>query len=72
MGFPAELVSRELGCRQQWQSGREQRSSFLVRGLGGAQVRGLSGWMTCNMGWTAVVMLAVNVSKNEVYFAPMF
>jgi hypothetical protein len=32
----------------------------------------LSGWMTCDMGWTTVVMLAANVSKYEVLFTAMF
>jgi len=72
MGLPAQLVSRDLDCRQQLQCGRERRSFLLVRGLGGAQVSELSGWMTCDMGWTTVVMLGTNVSKYEVAFTAMF
>jgi len=72
MGFPAQLVSRDLNFRQQLRCGREQRSFLLVRGLAGAQVRGSSGLMTCDMGWTPVVMLATDVSKYEVSFTVMF
>jgi len=72
MELPAQLVSRDLDCRQQLQCGREQRSFLLVRGLAGAQVSELIGWMTCNIGWITVVMLATNVSKYEVSFTAMF
>jgi len=72
MGMPPQLLSWDLDCRHQLQCGREQRSFLLVRGLGGAQVSELSGWMTCDMGWTAVVMLATNVSNYEVSFTALF
>ena len=49
MGLPAQLVLRDLDCRQQLQFGREQRSFLLVRGLAGAQVSKFSAWMTCDM-----------------------
>jgi len=72
MGLPVQLVSRDLDCRQQLQFEREQRSFLLVRGLAGAQVSELSGWMTCDMGWTTVVMLAINVSNYKFSFTAMF
>jgi len=68
MGLPAQLVSRDLGCRQQLQCGREQRSLLWVRGLGCAQVSEFSGWMTCDTGWTTVVMLATNVVSCTAIF----
>ena len=71
MGLPPQLVSWDLDCRQ-LQCRREQRSFLSVCGLGGAQVSELSGWMTCDMGWTTVVMLTTNVSKYEVSFTAMF
>ena len=46
MGLPAQLVLRDLDCRQQLQFVREQGSFLLVRG---AQVSKLSAWMTCDM-----------------------
>jgi len=72
MGLPAQLVSRDLDCRQQLQCGREQRIFLLVRGLTGALVSESSGWMTCDMGWTTVAMLATYESKYEVSFTAMF
>ena len=62
MGLPAQLVLRDLDCRQQLQFGREQRSFLLVRGPAGAQVSKFS----------AVVMLATNVSKYGFSFTAMF
>jgi len=72
MGLPPQLVSWDLDFRQQLHCRREQRSFLSVHGLGGAQVSELSGWMTCDMGWTTVVLLKTNVSKYEVSFTTMF
>jgi len=43
-----------------------------VRGPAGAQVSEISGWMTCDIRWTTVIMLATNVSKYEDSFTAMF
>ena len=43
-----------------------------MRGRAGALVSELISWMTCDMGWTTVIMLATNLSKYEVFFTAMF